>query len=118
MKGPRKVVEKRNPERQRDSTRAFEPEEHPERQPRQKRYTTPYRNYKEVRVTRKIGINREQEVIDWVREHIGEYNGIAEDNPGIPHMLFERPADASRFADKLDSKFNILKEHLQIRAHR
>ena len=118
MKGPRQVVEKRNPEKQRDSTRPYDPMEHPEKQPRGKRYTPSYRAYHEVRITRKIASIGDQEIAAFAGQHIAEYNGEAEDNPGIPHMLFKRSADAHRFAGVLHSKLGIPREHIEVKKHK
>ncbi len=119
MKGPRQVVERRDTNAVRDSTRPYDAMEHPEKQPRQKRYTPSYRSYQEVKITRRIDVTKERDIADFARSHIAEYKGSTRaDHRRIPHMLFERSADARRFADKLHSKFGVPREHIEIKAHR
>jgi hypothetical protein len=118
MKGPRQVVEMRNPANQRDSTRPFDAEEHPEKQPRQKRVTDHYRHEYQVSVTRRISSIKDQDIAEWAQQHIAEYGGEAEVNPGIPHMLFGRSVDAHRFADALHSRLGIPKEHIEVKKHK
>ena len=114
--GQRQIAEKRDVAIQRDTTKPYDAEEHREKEPRQKRTTPSYKSYHEVRITRKIGINREEKVAAFAREHIGEYKGITEEHGRIPHMLFERPADAHAFAHKLHSKLGVPKEHIEVKA--
>jgi hypothetical protein len=101
---------------QRDTAKPFDKEEHTERQSRQKRSTPRYKSYQEVRITRKVGIKREEKVAAFAREHIAEYHGLTEEHGRVPHMLFERPADAHAFAHKLHSKLVVPKEHIEVKA--
>ena len=116
MPGQRNIAEHRDVSMQRDTSKPFDKEMHPERQKRQKRTTPSYRSYHEVRITRKIGIKREEQVADFAREHIAEYRGLTEEHGRVPHMLFERPADAHAFAHKLHSKLGVPKEHIEVKA--
>ena len=118
MTSQRRITEKRNPGGIKDSTRPFDPMMHQETQDREKRTTPRYREYQQVRITRKIGREKEQAIADFAREHIEEYRGQAEDHPGMPHMIFEREADAHAFARKLHSKLGVPREHIEIKAHR
>jgi hypothetical protein len=113
----RHITETRNPSSIKDSTRPFDPMMHQETKDRQKRVTPKYREYTQVRITRKIGREREQKVAEFAREHISEYKGEAEEHPGMPHMIFEREADAHAFAHKLHSKLGVPKEHIEVKAH-
>ena len=77
-----------------------------------------FRAYHEVYITKELGSKWNQEVIDFIAGHIAEHKGKTEDKHGIPLMLFERKADAQRFANEMSSKLNIPKEHIEVKAQK
>ena len=118
MVTPRKIAVKRNTVVQRDTTKPYDAEEHPEKQKRQKRYTASYKHDYQVMITRKMPSVKVQEIAAFAGKYITDFKGTAEDNPGVPHMLFERNSDAQAFADKLHAKLGIPKEHIAIKKHK
>ena len=81
-------------------------------------YSPKFKAFHEVHITRELGSKWKREVLDFIANHIAEYNGKAEDMHGIPLMLFERKADAERFAKDMGSKLNIPKEHIEVKAQK
>jgi hypothetical protein len=77
-----------------------------------------YKAYHEVYITQELGPKWNQEVIDFVDKHITEYKGKPGDKHGLPTMLFERKADAQRFAKDLGAKLNISREHITVKAQK
>jgi hypothetical protein len=77
-----------------------------------------FKAYHEVYITKKLSSTKEHEVISFIGEHIAEFKGKTEDKSGIPVMLFERQADAHRFAKELSAKLNIPHEHIEIKAQK
>ena len=56
--------------------------------------------------------------MDFINKHITEFKGEAEDKHGIPQMLFDRAQDAQAFANELQAKLNIPKEHISVKARK
>jgi hypothetical protein len=77
-----------------------------------------FRAYHEVSITKDLGSQRNEEIKTFVGLHIAEHKGKAEDKHGIPTMLFERQADAHKFANELVQKLNIPKEHIEVKAQK
>ena len=78
-------------------------------------------NYKashEVYITKDIGADSKEKIVDFINKHIADFKGIAEEKAGIPIMLFERKQDAQAFADQLSEKLDIQKEHITIKARK
>jgi hypothetical protein len=80
--------------------------------------TPEYRAFHEVYVTKDFGPERNNALVAFVKEHIAEFKGKAEDKHGIPQMLFEREQDAQGFAYRLHGKLNIPKEHISVKARK
>ncbi len=64
-------------------------------------------------------------MLDWKGGHIElgdmiRITGLRNDKIGIniPQMLFERGQDAQSFADELQMKLNIPKEHITVKARK
>ena len=94
-----------------------EQEQHKQKEPDHKWRTqdgsTPsYRALHEVYVTKDFGPERNEELVAFIGKHIAEYKGKTEDKHGIPQMLFEKVQDAQEFANELEAKLNIPKEHI------
>jgi hypothetical protein len=81
-------------------------------------HTPKFRAYHEVYITKDQGAKRSQEITTFVDLHIAEHKGKTEEKHGIPTMLFERQADAHKFAKELIQKFNIPKEHIEVKAQK
>jgi hypothetical protein len=81
-------------------------------------HTPKFRAYHEVTITKDLGSVRNQEVIAFINKNISESKGKTEDKHGIPTMLFERQADAHKFANHMSSKLNIPKEHIEVKAQK
>jgi hypothetical protein len=81
-------------------------------------HTPKYREYHEVYITKKLGMNKEHEVIAFIGAHIAEFKGKTEEKHGIPVMVFERSADAHRFAKDLSAKIDIPREHIEVKAQK
>ena len=77
-----------------------------------------YKANHEVHITKELGPNWRQEVLDFITKHIAEYKGKAEDKHGIPLMIFERKVDAERFAKDMGLKLNIPQEHIEVKAQK
>jgi hypothetical protein len=77
-----------------------------------------FRAYHEVSITRDLGSKRKQEIMDFISKHIAEYKGKAEQKHGIPAMVFERKADAERFAKDMGARLDIPKEHIEVKAQK
>ncbi len=76
------------------------------------------RGYYEVRVTRNLGPNRNDELARFIRKRISRFDGWIEEKHGMPLMAFERRQDAQRFASELGGRLNIRREHIAVRAGR
>jgi hypothetical protein len=81
-------------------------------------HTPKYRAFHEVTITKDLGTKRNQEVIDFIAKHIAEYKGKTEEKHGIPTMIFERKADAERFAKDMSLKLDIIKSHVEVKAQK
>ncbi len=92
--------------------------EHGETQPRRRGSTPSFRAYHEVYITKKLGMNKEHQVIAFIGAHIAEFKGKTEDKHGIPVMVFERSSDAHRFAKDLSAKLDIPHEHIEVKAQK
>jgi hypothetical protein len=92
--------------------------EHQERQLHRAGDSPGYRAFHEVYLTKDLGSQRNQEVIDFIDKHIAEYKGKTEDKHGIPLMLFERSQDARKFALELGEKLNIHQDHITVKAQK
>jgi hypothetical protein len=77
-----------------------------------------YRAYHEVYITKDLGSQRNQAVIAFIDKHIAEFRGKTEAKHGISVMIFERKADAAKFAKEMSSKLNIPKEHIEVKAQK
>ena len=89
-----------------------------ETQPRGLGRTPSYREYSEVHVTRDLGSLRNKQVRDFIARHIEEFHGKTEGNHGIPAMLFERRADAEKFAADMSRRLDIPKKHIEVKAQK
>ncbi len=81
-------------------------------------FTPRQRGYYEVRVTRNLGSDRNEELAAFIRQRISRFGGEMEERHGIPLMAFERRQDAHRFANELGARLNIRREHIAVRASR
>ncbi len=80
-------------------------------------YTTNhFKALQQVRVTGNLARASKDEVRDFIEKHIAEFGGRWQDDSPMPAMLFERPADAERFADELSRKLNIARRHIAVSA--
>ena len=70
----------------------------------------------ELYITRELASEKKEKLVAFIAEHIAEFKGRTEYKPGIPLMLFERAADAHKFAKELSVKFEIQKEHIVVKA--
>jgi hypothetical protein len=100
-----------------------QPERHFQKEPEHKyriqNGSTPvYRAYHEVFITKDQESDRNEELKAFIDKHIKEFKGFAEEKHGIPQMLFERKQDAQLFANELESKLNIHKEHISVKARK
>ena len=80
--------------------------------------TPDYRAFHEVYITKDLGPQRNDEVVEFISKHISEYKGHTEEKHGIPLMLFERKQDAQKFADEIGARLDIQKEHISIKARK
>jgi hypothetical protein len=80
--------------------------------------TPDYRAFQEVSINKDFGSKRNEDLVAFIKQHIAEYKGKIEDKAGIPQMLFERDQDAQRFADELQAKLNIPREHISVKARK
>jgi hypothetical protein len=92
--------------------------EHQERQLHRVGNSPGYRAFHEVYVTKDFGPQRNAALAAFIIEHISEFKGQAEEKHGISQMLFERVRDAKEFADELQTKLNIPKEHITVKARK
>jgi hypothetical protein len=92
--------------------------EHQERQLHREGNSPGYRALHEVFITKGFGSERNEELVEFINKHITEYKGNMENKHGIPQMLFERALDAQEFANELQTKLNIPKEHISIKARK
>jgi hypothetical protein len=96
--------------------------EHPERTEHKRRprdgYTPSHEAFHEVYITKDLGSERNEDLIEFIEKHITEFKGQTEDKHGIPLMLFERQQDAHKFANELIARLNIHKEHVTVRARK
>lgn len=71
-----------------------------------------------VRITKNLGEERRQEIVDFIAEHLTEYKGKTEDRTegrhGIPMMVFERQQDAHIFANAMSQKLDFPREHIDV----
>ena len=81
-------------------------------------HTPKFRAYHEVFITKDQGSQRNQEVLDFIEKEIAEFKGKTEPKHGIPVMLFERQADAHKFANHMSDKLNIPREHIEVKAQK
>jgi hypothetical protein len=100
-----------------------EQERHLQKKPKHKFRTqdgsTPtYKAFHEVYVTKDLESERNEELKDFIKQHITEFKGITEEKHGIPQMLFERKQDAQVFANELAARLNIHKEHISVKARK
>jgi len=72
----------------------------------------------EVYITKDLGSERNEDLIAFIKKHITEFKGKAEERHGIPQMLFERKLGAERFANELSAHLNIEKEHITVKARK
>jgi hypothetical protein len=77
-----------------------------------------YKAFHEVCLTKDLGPQRNQELIEFIAQHIIEFKGESEAKHGIPQMLFERAQDAQQFANELTAKLHIPKEHITVKARK
>ena len=80
--------------------------------------TPDYKAFQEVYITKPIRSGKNEDLIAFINEHIIEFKGHTEFKPGIPSMLFERRQDAQLFVNELKAKFDIEKEHIEIKARK
>ncbi len=80
--------------------------------------TPSYRAFHEVYITKSFGPERDEALVTFINKHITEFKGETEDKHGIPQMLFDRAQDAQAFANELQAKLNIPKEHISIKARK
>jgi hypothetical protein len=80
--------------------------------------TPGFKAFHEVHITKDLGSERNEKVIAFIDEQIGEFKGHIEDKHGIPLMLFERKQDAQIFAKELTEKLKIEKEHITVKARK
>ncbi len=92
--------------------------DHQERQVHRVGNSPGYRAFHEVFITKDFGTERNEALVAFINQHIAEYKGQAEDKHGIPQMLFERAQDAQEFANELQMKLNIPKEHISVKARK
>ena len=92
--------------------------EHQERQLHRMGNSPGYRAFHEVYVTKDFGAERNAALMAFINKNIAEFKGKTEDKHGIPQMLFERVRDAKEFADELQMKLNIPKEHITVKARK
>jgi hypothetical protein len=96
--------------------------EHPERTEHKRRsrdcYTPNYEAFHEVYITKDLGSERNEDLIEFIEKHITEFKGKTEDKHGIPLMLFERQQDAHKFANEIIARLNIQKEHVTVKARK
>jgi|WetSurMetagenome_2_1015567.scaffolds.fasta_scaffold1374682_2 hypothetical protein len=92
--------------------------EHQERQAHRVGNSPGYRAFHEVYVTKGFGSERNEDLVAFINQHINEFKGKTEDKHGIPQMLFEREQDAQEFANELQAKLNIPKEHITLKARK
>ena len=84
---------------------------------RDSEYTTDhFKALHEVHVTGNLARANRAEVRDFIEKRIAEFGGHWQDDSPTPTMLFERPADAERFADELSLKLNIPRQHISVKA--
>jgi hypothetical protein len=80
-------------------------------------YTTDhFKALHEVHMTGNLERANRAEARDFIQKRIGEFGGRWQDDSPMPTMLFDRPADAERFADELSQKLNIPRQHIAVRA--
>lgn len=92
--------------------------EHPEKQLHSNGNSLVYKAFHEVCLTKDLGSQRNQELIEFIAKYITEFKGESEAKHGIPQMLFERSQDAQQFANELSAKLNIPKEHITVKARK
>jgi hypothetical protein len=85
---------------------------------RRKGATPAFKAFHQVYITKDLGYEQDREVIAFIEKHIAEFNGHIEDKHGIPLMLFERQADAHKFANEMSQKLNIKSEHISVKAEK
>ena len=91
---------------------------HQEKQPHSNGNSLVYKAFHEVCITKDLGSQRNQELIEFIAEHITEFKGESESKHGIPQMLFARAQDAQQFANELTAKLHIPKEHITVKARK
>jgi len=76
-----------------------------------------YKANHEVYITRDLGSNWATEILAFIPKHIAEYNGKTEEEykSGIPRMIFEKKADAEKFAKEMKSRLNIPHDHVSVK---
>jgi hypothetical protein len=92
--------------------------DHQERQVHRVGASLGYRAFHEVFITKDFGTERNEALVTFINRHITEYKGQTQDKHGIPQMLFERAKDAQEFANEIQIKLNIPKEHISVKARK
>ena len=75
-----------------------------------------YKALMRVQITHELSPITHYKLRNFIAKHIAEFGGRWEDDSPVPIMLFERSADASRFADELSRKLNIQRQHISVKA--
>jgi hypothetical protein len=92
--------------------------EHQKRQLHRVGSSPGYRAFHEVHISKGFGSERNEALVVFISQRIAEFKGKVEEKHGIPQMLFERASDAQEFANELQSKLNIPKEHISVKARK
>jgi hypothetical protein len=74
------------------------------------------RAFHQVCITRGFGPERNKDLAVFAERHISEFKGNTEIKHDTPQMLFEREQDAQEFANELQTKLNIPKRHIRVKA--
>ncbi len=70
----------------------------------------------EVRISENLNRASKDKVRDFIEKRIAEFGGRWQDDSPLPTMIFERPADADRFAKEINLRLNIPSQHIAVRA--
>src|SRR5512137_20035 len=77
------------------------------------------REQHEVKITKSLGEERRDELIDFISKHIADFKGKTEDRSegrhGIPMMIFELKSDAQKFAKEISKKLDFPREHIEVK---
>lgn len=73
-----------------------------------------------VRITKNLGEERRNDVMDFIDKKLAEYKGTAdggatEDTHGIPLLVFNTSKDAHLFANALSQSTNYPREHIEVK---